>query len=78
MPCVRLTYDLSYRGNDGELRLGIRRAAQLKSGSAFSNICSQQLNSSSIVDVVNAISTKSSFSVYYNPRYLIFKPFDFV
>ncbi|XP_038882084.1 auxin response factor 3 isoform X2 [Benincasa hispida] len=59
---------LFLRGNDGELRLGIRRAAQLKSGSAFSNICSQQLNASSIMDVVNAISTKSSFSVYYNPR----------
>lgn len=59
---------LFLRGNDGELRLGIRRAAQLKNGSAFSNICSQQLNSSSVMDVVNAISTKSSFSVYYNPR----------
>ncbi|XP_008439798.1 auxin response factor 3 isoform X2 [Cucumis melo] len=59
---------LFLRGDDGELRLGIRRAAQLKSGSAFSNICSQQLNSSSIMDVVNAISSKSSFSVCYNPR----------
>ncbi|XP_023544087.1 auxin response factor 3-like isoform X1 [Cucurbita pepo subsp. pepo] len=59
---------LFLRGNDGELRLGIRRAAQLKSGSTFSNICSQKLNSSSIMDVVNAISSKSSFSVCYNPR----------
>ncbi|XP_023003208.1 auxin response factor 3-like isoform X3 [Cucurbita maxima] len=59
---------LFLRGNDGELRLGIRRAAQLKGSYAFSNICSQQLNSSSIMDVVNAISSKTSFSVYYNPR----------
>ncbi|XP_022142187.1 auxin response factor 3 isoform X2 [Momordica charantia] len=59
---------LFLRGNDGELRLGIRRAAQLKSGSAFPNICSQHVSSSSIMEVVNAISTKSSFSVYYNPR----------
>ena len=30
------------------------------------------------MDVVNAISSKSSFSVCYNPRYLILTPFDLV
>ncbi|TKY59204.1 Auxin response factor 3 [Spatholobus suberectus] len=59
---------LFLRGEDGELRLGIRRAAQLKSGSTFSALSGQQLNLSSLVDVVNALSTRSAFSIHYNPR----------
>ncbi|XVE51402.1 hypothetical protein DITRI_Ditri02bG0037500 [Diplodiscus trichospermus] len=59
---------LFLRGEDGELRLGIRRAAQIKSGTSFPSLYSQQLNRSSFVDVVHAISMKSIFSIYYNPR----------
>ncbi|XP_027346827.1 auxin response factor 3-like isoform X2 [Abrus precatorius] len=59
---------LFLRGDDGELRLGIRRAAQLKSGSAFSTLSSQQLNPSCLMEVVNALSTRCAFSVHYNPR----------
>jgi len=58
------------RGEDGELRLGIRRAAQLKSGSTISTFAGQQLNHSSLLDVVNALSARCAFSVHYNPRYL--------
>jgi len=57
------------RGEDGELRLGIRRAAQLKSGSTISTFAGQQLNLSSLLDVVNALSARCAFSVHYNPRY---------
>jgi len=49
--------------------LGIRRAAQLKSGSAISTFAAEQLNLSSLLDVVNALSAKRAFSVHYNPRY---------
>ncbi|XP_022724470.1 auxin response factor 3-like isoform X2 [Durio zibethinus] len=59
---------LFLRGEDGELRLGIRRVTQIKNGTSFPSLCSQQLNSSTFVDVVHAISMKSVFSIYYNPR----------
>ncbi|WRX27072.1 B3 DNA binding domain - like 10 [Theobroma cacao] len=59
---------LFLRGEDGELRLGIRRAAQIKNGTSFPSLCSQQLNRSNFADVVHAISMKSVFSIYYNPR----------
>ncbi|KAL1165869.1 hypothetical protein V6Z11_A06G157500 [Gossypium hirsutum] len=61
-------YGVHGRGEGGELRLGIRRAAQIKDGSSFPSSCSQQLNCSNFADVVHAISMKSVFSIYYNPR----------
>lgn len=63
-----MTY-LVIRGDDGELRLGIRRAAQVKGCASFPTVYSQQLNYSSLSDVVNAISSRNAFSIYYNPRY---------
>ena len=57
------------RGEDGELRLGIRRAAQLKNCSNFASISGQQLNLGSLTDIVNALSTRCAFSIHYNPRY---------
>ncbi|XP_059437092.1 auxin response factor 3 isoform X1 [Corylus avellana] len=58
---------LFLRGEDGELRLGIRRAAQVKGGGTFSAVSSQQMNHCSLMDVVNAISMRSTFSIHYNP-----------
>ncbi|CAJ1961792.1 unnamed protein product, partial [Sphenostylis stenocarpa] len=60
---------LFLRGDDGELRLGIRRAAQLKSAGSFAVPTGQQLNPGTLMDVVNALSTRSAFSVCYNPRF---------
>ncbi|XP_058730799.1 auxin response factor 3-like isoform X2 [Vicia villosa] len=59
---------LFLRGEDGELRLGIRRAAQLKNCGNFSSLSGQQLNLGSLTDVVKALSTRCAFSVHYNPR----------
>ncbi|XP_042026293.1 auxin response factor 3-like isoform X1 [Salvia splendens] len=59
---------LFLRGGDGELRLGIRRAVQIKSGATVLPPTSQQFNASSIAAVVNAISTRSTFDICYNPR----------
>ncbi|EHA8586815.1 auxin response factor 3 [Cocos nucifera] len=57
---------LFLRGDDGELRLGIRRAGQLKSSIPCSVVNSQNLNAFGAV--VNAVSTKSVFPINYNPR----------
>ncbi|WCJ27108.1 Auxin response factor 3 [Euphorbia peplus] len=59
---------LFLRGDDGELRLGIRRAVQVKGAAAFPTLCSQQLNHNTLTDVVNAMSMRSVFNIYYNPR----------
>ncbi|KAM3700399.1 hypothetical protein ACJW31_05G094900 [Castanea mollissima] len=59
---------LFLRGEDGELRLGVRRAVQVKGGATFSALCSRQMNHSSLMEVVNAISLRSPFNIYYNPR----------
>ncbi|KAK3013217.1 hypothetical protein RJ639_009758 [Escallonia herrerae] len=57
---------LFLRGGDGELRLGIRRAAEFKSDSISQAVCSQK--STDITAVVNAISMRSVFNLCYNPR----------
>ncbi|TKY71763.1 Auxin response factor 3 [Spatholobus suberectus] len=59
---------LFLRGEDGVLRLGIRRAAQLKSAGSFTVPSGQQLNPATLMDVVNALSTRCAFGVCYNPR----------
>ncbi|CAM8915323.1 unnamed protein product [Rhodiola kirilowii] len=59
---------LFLRGRDGVLRLGIRRAGQLKSISPIPASCSQQLNLNNFSAVVNSINARSAFSIYYNPR----------
>ncbi|XP_041027862.1 auxin response factor 3-like [Juglans microcarpa x Juglans regia] len=58
---------LFLRGEDGELRLGVRRAAPVKGSVASSSLCSQQMNHGSLTDAANAISTRSAFNIYYNP-----------
>nr|DAD21092.1 TPA_asm: hypothetical protein HUJ06_022554 [Nelumbo nucifera] len=59
---------LFLRGDNGELRLGIRRAAQVKGGIPFPVLCSQSMNGGSLTAVASAVSTKSVFNIYYNPR----------
>ncbi|GAB2259521.1 hypothetical protein Droror1_Dr00010376 [Drosera rotundifolia] len=55
-------------GADGELRLGVRRAALLKGGPSVPTIPKELLNRGSLESVFSAISTISVFSVSYNPR----------
>ncbi|RRT74092.1 hypothetical protein B296_00022925 [Ensete ventricosum] len=56
------------RGTDGELRLGIRRAAQFKSSSPVSAHPSGNSTLATLADIANAVSTRKIFHVYYNPR----------
>ncbi|KDO77722.1 hypothetical protein CISIN_1g004106mg [Citrus sinensis] len=58
---------LFLRGEDGELRLGIRRAPHVKSGATFPSFCSQQSSPNSVTEVVDAIARKRAFSISYNP-----------
>ncbi|XP_037473471.1 auxin response factor 15-like [Triticum dicoccoides] len=59
---------LFLRGDDGELRLGVRRAVQLKNGSAFPALYSQCSNLGTLANVAHAVATKSMFQIFYNPR----------
>ncbi|KAL4563258.1 hypothetical protein LXL04_027298 [Taraxacum kok-saghyz] len=57
---------LFLRGDDGVLRLGIRRAIPGKVSSSLPTFCSRQMND--YANVVNSISKRTVFNVYYNPR----------
>lgn len=59
---------LFLRGEDGELRLGIRRAARPRNGLPDSVTGKQNSLPSALSLVSNAISTKSVFTVSYSPR----------
>lgn len=64
-----------HRGEDGELRLGLRRAIRPKSGVPDSVIGKQSMYPNVLSAVVNAVSTKTMFHVFYSPRYEVFKSF---
>nr|CAD1823818.1 unnamed protein product [Ananas comosus var. bracteatus] len=51
-----------------ELRLGIRRAVQLKTGAPFQALHNQNSCISTLATVASAVSMKSVFHIYYNPR----------
>ncbi|KAJ4829204.1 ADP-ribosylation factor 4 [Turnera subulata] len=59
---------LFLRGEDGELRLGLRRASRPRNGLPDSILCKQNSYPSVLSVVANAISTKSMFQVSYSPR----------
>ncbi|KAL8236136.1 hypothetical protein R6Q59_017217 [Mikania micrantha] len=59
---------LFLRGDDGVLRLGIRRATQVKPALSLPSFFGHRLNNFDFRTVVNSISQRKSFSVYYNPR----------
>ncbi|WOL17041.1 auxin response factor 15-like isoform X1 [Canna indica] len=59
---------LFVRGNDGELRLGIRRATQFKSTSPLSARLSENSNLATLSTVANAVPARKVFHVCYSPR----------
>ncbi|KAF1899264.1 hypothetical protein Lal_00019390 [Lupinus albus] len=59
---------LFLRGENGELRLGIRRAVRPRNGLPESIVGNQNCYSNFLSSVANAISTKSMFHVFYSPR----------
>ncbi|KAM7496706.1 hypothetical protein LguiA_021120 [Lonicera macranthoides] len=59
---------LFLRGKDGDLRLGIRRAARPRNGLPDSIFGNQNYNPNVLSQVANAISTKRAFHVFCSPR----------
>ncbi|KAG0499206.1 hypothetical protein HPP92_003504 [Vanilla planifolia] len=61
---------LFLRGDDGELRLGIRRASQFIGSISFTMPSSQgtTVGAGVLVSIANAVSSKSTFQINYNPR----------
>ncbi|XP_040379970.1 auxin response factor 2 [Oryza brachyantha] len=59
---------LFLRGEDGELRLGVRRAAQLKNVTPFPALHNQISSTTSLSEVAHAVAVKNIFHIYYNPR----------
>ncbi|XP_029126027.1 auxin response factor 4-like [Cajanus cajan] len=62
---------LFLRGENGELRLGIRKAARPRNGLPESIVGSQSYYPNFLSSVANAIFAKSMFHVFYSPRYYI-------
>ncbi|CAA0811978.1 Auxin response factor 4 [Striga hermonthica] len=60
---------LFLRGESGELRLGIRRAARPRNGVPDSIIKSQSSYPSVLAPVANALSNNGTFRVFCSPRY---------
>lgn len=59
---------LFLRGEGGELRLGIRRAAGPRNGLSDSIIKNQHSYPNVLAPVANAVSTNGTFQVFYSPR----------
>ncbi|XP_020697240.1 auxin response factor 3-like isoform X2 [Dendrobium catenatum] len=57
---------LFLRGGNGELRLGIRRASQLKGN--ISGIHNLNVGVGALASLANAVLTKKMFQINYNPR----------
>ncbi|KAJ1381699.1 PB1 domain [Sesbania bispinosa] len=59
---------LFLRGENGELRLGIRRAVRPRNGLPETIVGNRNCYPNILSSVANAISTKSMFHVFYSPR----------
>jgi len=58
------------RGDDGELRLGIRRAVQLKNEALFEEFSSDSAKRHTLSAVYDSLKHKSVFHISYNPRFV--------
>ena len=58
------------RGDDGELRLGVRRAVQLKNEALFEEFSSDSAKRHTLSAVYDSLKHKSVFHISYNPRFV--------
>ena len=58
------------RGDDGELRLGIRRAVQLKNEALFEEFSSDSAKRHTLSAVYDSLKHRSVFHISYNPRFV--------
>lgn len=59
----------TYRGDNGELRVGVRRIARQQSSIPPSVISSQSMHLGVLATASHAVNTHTLFVVYYKPRY---------
>ena len=59
------------RGENGELRVGVRRAMRQQSNVPSSVISSHSMHLGVLATAWHAVSTGTMFTVYYKPRYMI-------
>ncbi|XP_025816252.1 auxin response factor 3-like isoform X2 [Panicum hallii] len=59
---------LFLRGDDGELRLGVRRAVQLKNEALFEDFSSDSAKRHTLSAVYDSLKHRSVFHISYNPR----------
>ncbi|XP_066312575.1 auxin response factor 3-like isoform X2 [Miscanthus floridulus] len=59
---------LFLRGDDGELRLGVRRAIQLKNEAFFEDFSSDSTKRHTLSAVADSLKHRSVFHISYNPR----------
>jgi auxin response factor len=59
---------LFLRGDDGELRLGVRRATQLKNEAIFKAFSSESSKMRTLSAVADSLKHGSVFHICYNPR----------
>ncbi|KAK3161968.1 hypothetical protein QOZ80_1BG0083660 [Eleusine coracana subsp. coracana] len=59
---------LFLRGDDGELRLGVRRAVQLKNEAHFKDLSCDVSKRHTLSAVADSLKHRSVFSISYNPR----------
>ncbi|XP_062221622.1 auxin response factor 3-like isoform X2 [Phragmites australis] len=59
---------LFLRGDDGELRLGVRRAIQLKNEALFQDFSSDSSKRHTLSAVADSLKHRSAFHISYNPR----------
>jgi auxin response factor len=65
---VTFDQDLVYRGENGELRVGVRRLARQPSSMPSSVISSQSMHLGVLATASHAVATQTLFVVYYKPR----------
>jgi hypothetical protein len=58
------------RGDDGELRLGVRRAVQLKNEALFEDFSSDSAKRHTLSAVYDSLKHRSVFHISYNPRFV--------
>jgi hypothetical protein len=57
-----------YRGDDGQLRLGVRRAVQLRNEALFEPVNSSDSKLRILSSVASSLENKSVFHICFNPR----------
>lgn len=59
-----------YRGDDGQLRLGVRRAVQLRNEALFEPVNSSDSKLRILSSVASSLENKSVFHICFNPRFV--------